>query len=103
MDSMEAVWGAIGTALGVIGTIILGMMKARKEDVVTAASLRDELRRDNADLREQLVNLRALVVEMGEERLKLKRAIDLRDLEIEGLKARVGRLEDNSDAFAEAE
>jgi predicted RNase H-like nuclease (RuvC/YqgF family) len=97
MDSMEAIWGAIGTAIGVIGTIIAGLFKARKEDFVAASALRDELRRDNAELRDQITKLQAMVKELGEERLKLKRALDLRDIEIEGLKARVGRLEEISE------
>ncbi len=93
----KELWGLIGTAIGVVGTVLAGLLKMRREDADAARALREELRRDNAELKQRVAALESAVRELLDERLVLKRALDKRDHEIEVLKARLAAVEEFSE------
>lgn len=96
-DLPKELWGLIGTAIGVVGTVLAGLLKMRREDADAARALRNELRIDNTELKQRVAALEKAVQSLLDERLILKRALDKRDHEIEVLKARLAAVEEVSE------
>ncbi len=96
-DYPKELWGLLGTAVGVVGTMLAGLLKMRREDAEAARALRDELRKDNSEFKLRVGALEKAVRELLDERLVLKRALDKRDHEIEVLKARLAIVEELSE------
>lgn len=103
---------AITLAVGALGKAAVDVLRAKNEtrqiDAEAAATtsdaereLREELRTDVRDLRALVEAQSARLTEMAEERLGLKRALDIRDIEISTLKRRLERLERVSQEHAE--
>lgn len=93
----KELWALIGTAVGVVGTVLAGLLKMRRDDIDAARLLRAEYRQDNIDLKQRVAALEIAMQELLDERLKLKRALDRRDLEIEILKSRLAVVEELSE------
>lgn len=94
---VAAIVSALLTFLGV-------KVKNRRDDAQVARDLRDELRDENAKLKERVETLENLVqqlladqIKWQQERLILKRALDKRDARIAEMETRLASLEDISE------
>lgn len=94
---VAAIVSAFLTFLGV-------KVKNRRDDAQVARDLRDELRAENAKLKERVETLENLVqqlladqIKWQQERLILKRALDKRDARIAEMETRLASLEDISE------
>lgn len=79
-----AVLGALVT-LG--GALLAAWRRHRESELSAGQALRDELRKDLDKTREELEKMRKELTELQDERLKLKRALDMRDDKIARLEA----------------
>lgn len=120
---IEAVVGALTLLVGAWAKSLVDLVRARSESRRTDRELdhkqleieqqaesslsiaerefREELRAENAELRGMVREVSDRLNEMGEERLKLKDALNRRDNEIAWLKKRMERLERVSQEHAE--
>lgn len=85
--------GLLGALSTLGGAIIVAWRKMRDSELDAGAEIRDELRVELQDSREENKKLRNALYELRQERLELKRALDQRDHRIELLEHRVAQLE----------
>lgn len=85
--------GVIGALSTLGGALIVAWRKMRDSELEAGAGIREELREELAATRKTNRELRRELYELQEERLKLKRGLDLRDHRIEQLEQRVEDLE----------